>query len=151
MKHTSCGQAGMAGVLLCLLAQAAAPPAMESAVRAVLNQQVAAWNQGNVKEFMQGYAASPETTFVGRTVTHGHEQVLQRYLRTYPNREAMGTLTFSDISVRALGPEHALVLGQFHLQRQAAGGGDTQGLFTLVFGKTPAGWRILHDHTSSAP
>ncbi|MGH9673116.1 MAG: hypothetical protein ACRD44_08040 [Bryobacteraceae bacterium] len=39
----------------------------------------------------------------------------------------MGRLQFSEIEVRMLGADHAVVLGRFHLTRTAAGGGDARG------------------------
>ncbi len=60
----------------------------------------------------------------------------------------MGKLEFSELEIRQLGPDAALVLGRWHLQRQA---GDIGGIFTLVFQKFPDGWRIIHDHTTQIP
>jgi ketosteroid isomerase-like protein len=45
-----------------------------------------------------------------------------------------------------LGDEHALVRGRFRLQMK---NDAPTGIFTLILRKTPAGWRIVHDHTSS--
>ena len=77
------------------------------------------------------------------------DAVLARYKRGYPTREAMGALTFSEIDVRPLGTEFALAHGKFSLKRTASGGGDASGRFTLVLRKTKAGWKIIHDHSSS--
>jgi len=60
----------------------------------------------------------------------------------------MGTLKFSELEVRLLGAEYAVVLGRFDLARSAAGGGAANGRFTLVLKRGPGGWKILHDHTS---
>ncbi len=57
----------------------------------------------------------------------------------------MGKLDFSGLEIRALGPDSALVLGRWHLQREA---GEIGGVFTLVFQRFSEGWRIVHDHTS---
>ena len=85
----------------------------EAAVRAVLDEQVRAWNQGDLSAFVKTYSA--ETLFVGKEVTRGNAGVLERYKRNYPTREKMGTLQFSDIEVRLLGRDFASVLGRFHL------------------------------------
>jgi ketosteroid isomerase-like protein len=61
----------------------------------------------------------------------------------------MGTLKFSSLEIRLLGADHASVLGQWDLSRKLEGGGDAGGWFTLLFRRTPAGWRIVHDHTST--
>lgn len=121
----------------------------ESAIRQVLTDQQAAWNRGDIVAFMHGYDDSPQTTFIGKTIQHGYEMILARYQRNYGSREAMGELAFSDIDVRMLGPEHAVVTGHFNLTRTQAGGGEAAGIFSLVFEKKAAGWKIVLDHTSS--
>lgn len=121
----------------------------EDAIRRVLGDQVSAWNRGDVVTFMHGYDDSPQTTFMGKSIEHGYQMILARYQRKYPSNEAMGHLDFSDLDVRMLGPEHAVVTGHFHLTRSQAGGGDASGIFSLVFEKKPSGWKIILDHTSS--
>ena len=119
-------------------------------VRAVLQQSEQAWNRGDLTAFASYYEDSPETTFIGREVVRGGvEAILARYRRAYPTREAMGKLAFSNVEVRTLAPGVALVTGAFHLDRSAAGGGNAAGRYTLILRKTPAGWKIIHDHTSS--
>jgi ketosteroid isomerase-like protein len=115
-------------------------------IRAVLDAQVAAWNQGDVTAFMQGYWNSPDTEFVGSSgIVRGWQPVLDRYRKTYPDRAAMGHLDFSGLEITILGPDAALVVGHFHLQRQ---NDAPAGVFTLIFRKFPEGWKIIHDHTS---
>ena len=135
--------------LLCLLLTVplfAAPP--EAQIRQVLDDQVAAWNRGDIPGFMQGYDNSDSTTFVSSSVTKGHAQVLANYIKRYPTREKMGTLRFSDIEIHPIGSDHAWVLGKFHLDRAADAGGDANGIFTLLFQKTRQGWKVILDHTS---
>lgn len=120
----------------------------ESAIRKVLDDQVSAWNKGDIDAFMQGYQDSPETTFIGKTVHHGWQQVLERYKHDYSSKEARGTLEFSELSVRLLGANYAIATGKYHLTRGAAGGGDATGIFSLVWEKSADGWKIILDHTS---
>ena len=118
-------------------------------IRAMMKASEAAWNRGDLATFAADYEDSPETTFIGRDITHGGVQaILARYRRGYSTPEAMGTLTYSEIEVRPLGPDYALANGRFALKRTAAGGGDAAGRFTLVLKKTKAGWKIIHDHSS---
>lgn len=119
-----------------------------AAIRQVLDDQVAAWNRGDVEAFMRGYRDSPDTTFIGKTVEHGYAPILARYKKAYPSKDAMGTLDFSDVAVRMLGSDYAAVTGRFHLARNAQGGGDVGGIFSLVWEKTAAGWKIILDHSS---
>jgi uncharacterized protein (TIGR02246 family) len=97
-------------------------------IRAVLTHSEDAWNRGDLAAFASYYDDSPETTFVGREVVRGGVQaILGRYRKAYPTREAMGTLSFSNVNVRMLAAELALVTGEFHLERTAAGGGKCLG------------------------
>jgi uncharacterized protein (TIGR02246 family) len=118
-------------------------------VRAVLQHSEVAWNRGDLTAFASYYEDSPETTFIGHEVVRGGvAAILERYRRAYPTRESMGKLAFSNVEVRTLAPGLALVTGEFHLERTAAGGGNAAGRYTLILRKTSAGWKIIHDHTS---
>jgi len=119
---------------------------MDGAIRAVMDAQAAAWNRGDIEGFMDGYWKSNETLFLsGDSVTRGWQTVLDRYKRNYDPREKMGTLAFTELEVRPLSDEMAIVIGRWQLTREK----DTpQGRFTLIFRRLPEGWRITHDHTS---
>jgi uncharacterized protein (TIGR02246 family) len=121
----------------------------EDAIRQVLSDQQTAWNHGDIETFMRGYDDSPQTTFIGKSVEHGYQMILDRYRRAYGSRDAMGQLEFSDVDVRMLGSDHAVVTGHFHLTRTQAGGGDASGIFSLVFEKKAGNWKVILDHTSS--
>ena len=121
----------------------------QTAIRILLAAQQSDWNRGDIPAFMAGYWNSPDLTFAGsRGFTRGWQPVLERYEKTYSGKEAMGTLDFSELEIRPLGPDAALVLGRWHLQRQP---GDVGGIFTLVLRRFPDGWRIIHDHTTQNP
>jgi uncharacterized protein (TIGR02246 family) len=123
--------------------------AQDADIRALLRNSESAWNRGDVVAFVSYYDDSPETTFIGREVTHGGRQaILERYRKGYSTPEAMGRLTFSEIEVRSLAPDIALAVGKWNLTRSATGGGDMFGRFTLVLRKTRDGWKIIHDHSS---
>jgi uncharacterized protein (TIGR02246 family) len=124
----------------------ASPEHDRAAIMKMLDEQQSAWNNGDVSGFLKGYWNSPELTFAGSGgIARGWESVLARYKREYPDQAAMGQVNFSDVEVRFLGPDAALVLGQWHLRRSS---GDIGGVFSLVFQRLPEGWRIVHDHTS---
>ena len=121
----------------------------QQVIKAILSTQVEAWNRGDIEAFMVGYAKSEEILFVGKEVKRGYKGLLERYRRDYPDAAAMGKLRFSDLEVRMLGADHATVLGRYHLTRTEAGGGDAQGIFTLIFEKTGGHWKIIQDHTTA--
>ena len=117
-------------------------------IRAVLNQQVAAWNKGNIEEFMAGYWNSPTLSFYsGGIKTGGWQATIDRYRARYQSEgREMGRLDFSEIQIEMLGANAAFVRGKWHLKMKD---GEPGGLFTLIFRKFPTGWKIIHDHTSS--
>jgi len=118
----------------------------ESAIRAVLEAQRDAWNRGDIEGYMDGYARSAKTEFVGGdSISRGWQTVLDRYKKKYDTREKMGTLTFSEVEVTVLSTDAALVLGRWRLKRASD---EPNGTFTLLFRKTKVGWRIVHDHSS---
>jgi ketosteroid isomerase-like protein len=128
--------------------RAADTTAIQAAVRAVLDQQVKDWNAGDIGKFMRGYDRSDKTRFAsGGNVTLGWQSVLERYQRTYSDKAAMGSLTFSDIDITVASEDTALAFGRWHLKREKD---EPSGLFTLLFRKTADGWKIVHDHTSAA-
>lgn len=128
-------------------AQTQTPSALDAAVRAVLQAQEDAWNHHDLEGFMHGYWNSPDLTFFsGATETKGWQPTLARYRQRYQSGgNAMGTLSFSDLRVEALGVQAAFVRGRFHLAMPD--GKQPTGAFTLIFRKFPEGWRIVHDHT----
>ena len=124
----------------------ASPEGAKEAIEGVLRAQQTAWNEGNLERFLEGYWNSPELTFAGSEgIVRGYGGLLERYRKTYPDRQAMGTLAFSGLEVQPLGPDAALVLGHWHLTRTI---GDAGGVFSLVFRRFSTGWQIIHDHTS---
>jgi ketosteroid isomerase-like protein len=87
---------------------------------------------------------------MGREIVRGSTQaILERYRKNYPNRDAMGTLTFSEIEVRPLVTGLVLVTGKYELKRTAAGGGPAWGRYTLIVRQCKDGWKIIHDHTTT--
>lgn len=113
-------------------------------IRKVLDEQVAAWNKGDIDGFMKGYWNSPSTTFSGKNLTRGWQTVLDNYKKNYDTPEKRGVLSFSNLEINVLSKDAAFVLGEWEIKSAT----NPKGRFTLVFRKTKDGWRIVHDHTS---
>jgi beta-aspartyl-peptidase (threonine type) len=133
-----------------LLACVQAQDAVSSDVQQVLLQQQAAWNRQDLEGFMSGYWKSPDLTFFsGASESNGWDAALARYRKNYQaDQKEMGMLEFSNLRVEALGKDAAFVRGAWKLTMKD--GKTPHGLFTLIFRKFPDGWKIVHDHTSSA-
>jgi uncharacterized protein (TIGR02246 family) len=120
----------------------------------MLHASAASWNAGDLDGFLDDYWRSGELTFTGAEgVTRGWDDVRARYLRTYwaPGAER-DSLRFEELEVHALGEDHVLVLGRYILDRPELPNSETSsGFFTLVLRRTEGAWRIIHDHTSTAP
>lgn len=138
--------------------RASAPDLDEAqAIRNVMQKSAVDWNRGDLDAFATSYKNSPDIVFVGGTVSRGYAGMLEAYKRVYNTPEKRGTLTFSNLEVHLLGqparagePQYATVVGNCHLDRPASGGGPSDCIYSLVFEKTPAGWKIILDHTSVA-
>jgi ketosteroid isomerase-like protein len=96
---------------------------------------------------MEYYEKSPNLKFIGKGgVVAGWEATLQRYLKSYPNRETMGTLDFDIQEIDVTAGKTAWVLGKWHLTRPSVG--DAGGYFTLLMKKVKGKWLVVRDHTS---
>jgi len=118
----------------------------EKEIKNVLETQCKAWNRGDIIAFMQGYWKSDSLMFVGsKGPTYGWQKTLENYQKSYPDKAAMGILTFDIKEVRMIDPTHAFVLGAWHLQRDKD---EPHGFFTLLFQKFGNEWKIIVDHSS---
>ncbi len=118
----------------------------EKAIRDLLSRQSAAWNQGNIDEFMKGYWQSDSLLFIGKSgVTNGYQNTLDNYKKNYNDASKMGKLFFDILEVRKMSPVYYWVLGKWFLKRSI---GDVGGYYTLLFRKIKGQWVIVADHSS---
>jgi ketosteroid isomerase-like protein len=118
-----------------------------TAIRAVLDSQSTAWNNGDIDGYMQGYWQSDSLLFTsGGNMERGWRAARDKYRQSYSTREKMGVLTFSGIEVHELSGESAWIFGHWMLERQKD---RPHGVFTLIMRRFPDGWKIIHDHTSA--
>ena len=125
-------------------------PDDRTAITAVIDQQIAAWNRGDLAGYMEGYARTPALIFTsGGNVRRGWQTAFDHYQARYAtDPTAMGTLAFAIDSIDAVGADGAVVLGRWDLTGSPHPG---HGVFSIVLERRPEGWRIIHDHTSSSP
>jgi len=118
-------------------------------VASKLAAQEDAWNQGDIRSFMHlAYWNSDSLIFIGsKGPTYGFESTLANYLKSYPDTDAMGELTFESLDWRPLGANNGLLIGSWQLLRRDSIG-DIAGHFSLVWEKQNEGWVIISDHSS---
>ena len=114
----------------------------------ILNKQEKDWNRGDIEEFMKGYLKSDKLVFSGSSgPIYGWKATLDRYKKTYSDKEKMGKLKFEILNVIALSPKVIQLQGKFNLTRSI---GDAFGYFTLNWIKVKNKWYIISDHTSGS-
>lgn len=112
----------------------------------VLRNQQAAWNEGDIAAFMNGYWKSDSLKFIGKKgLTYGWQNTLDNYRKSYPDKKTMGILEFEIISVEGIGTEAALVIGKWSLKRD---NDHPAGYFSLVWKRVGGEWVIVADHSS---
>lgn len=129
-----------------LTIQSFAQPKNELAIRNILATQTAAWNRGEIDNFMNGYWENDSLMFIGKSgVTYGWTNTLNTYTKAYPDTAAMGKLVFTLIQVKKLSGKYYHVTGKWLLKRSI---GDVGGHYTLLFKKINGRWVIVSDHSS---
>lgn len=119
-------------------------PSDAAAIRATLDTTAAGWNRGELPVYLSAYTES--ATAMGangpeRGVNAIGDQMRAGYWKT---GRPIQNLHYEHLEIRPLGPDHALVTGQYVLR--GAGRPDRTGWFTTIWMRTPAGWRMVHDH-----
>ena len=133
-------------IFFCSISTSNAQSADEKTIRNAMNEQLAAWNAGDINRFMGTYWQNDSLMFIGKSsVTYGWQATKESYLKGYPDTAAMGKLDFNIIQVKRLSVLYFHVVGKWHLKRTA---GDLSGHFTLLFKKVKDKWVIISDHSS---
>jgi len=118
-------------------------PNMPVEVGQVMQRQQDAWNNGDIPRFMEGYWESDSLMFIGsRGLSYGYNKTLENYLKSYPTREKMGLLEFTNESWIQVSPKCGLLIGKWYLSE------DSHGMYSLLWRKIDGRWVIVADHSS---
>ncbi len=128
------------------MAGAPGPAADPTAEILVLQDSMtSAWNNANLAGHVAPYADS--ATFMAPGPLRGRDRIRASLERSFWREgRPLQQLRFDSLTVRPTGPAHALVTGKFTLY--GGGRADRSGWFSLTYGHTAEGWKILHDHSS---
>lgn len=145
MKHLFLLTALLLTMWQAACAQAKIPGAETNRVKELMAEQELSWNRGDIPGFMEHYWKSDSLKFiVSKGITYGWQKTLDNYLKGYPDKEAMGVLTFDVLECTQLSPTAIYVIGKWSLKKEKPAGGH----FTLLWRKIKGAWVIVADHTS---
>ena len=121
-------------------------PSDQAAITAVFDTTTAGWNRGELPIYLSAYTES--ATAMGRNGPERGVNAIGDQMRAgfWKTGRPAQQLHYDHLEIRPLGPDSALVTGQYIL----SGGGlpNRAGWFTTIWARTPAGWRMIHDHSS---
>ena len=121
-------------------------PQIKTTIGNIMHEQEIAWNKGDIDGFMSSYWNNDSLKFIGKSgITYGWKSTLDHYKKSYPDKEAMGKLTFSILSVEQFSDTVCYVTGKWNLKRTKD---DLGGYYTLLWKKINGKWVIVIDHTS---
>jgi uncharacterized protein (TIGR02246 family) len=116
------------------------------AIRDVIARMETAWNRGDFRGYMQGFA-NPDVVFVSRGEFQKDWQgTLDHYIRDYGTPQTRGTLHFFDIKIEMLGPDAAQLISRYQLKREQK---PQDGINTRLMRKRDGQWVIALNHVSS--
>lgn len=118
----------------------------EAEMRQGLAQSAAAFNRGDLPGHLAVYDES--VTFMTKDGPRPGVAPIEKAFREkyFRDGRAIQALRFEDLAVRPLGRDAALATARWVL----SGGEQPEqsGWFSLAWIRTPAGWRVVHDHSS---
>ena len=141
-------------------------------VNLVLDDQLSGWNAGNIDQFMEGYVKDSSVRFItNKKIKTSWQEITDSYKKGYPNKEAMGKLTFHRDEIRWVNRSAYIsqVIGRWEViqkhkleqanpnlgsrdfssivNRNAPTHDTLSGRFSLIFVGTQHGPKIQIDHT----
>ena len=131
----------------CNTAVAVDQDAERQAILAVIGRMEQAWNRGDFRGYMEGFA-NPDVIFVSRGEFQKDWQgTLDHYIRDYgASADTSGTLHFFDIKIELLAPDAAQLISRYRLDRPSKA---QDGINTRLMRKRGDKWVIALNHVSS--
>jgi ketosteroid isomerase-like protein len=140
-----------AAFVLCFLiankVSAQTVPAKDPRVKEMINamnRSADEWNKGNLQPLMDLYDASATmSTPNGLVGLDGIRAVYEKYY--FVGKMPRQNLRYTDMKVRFLGKDYALLTGGFTLYGNNLP--ERSGRYSLVMARKGKTWKILHDHS----
>jgi hypothetical protein len=119
----------------------------KQAIQLLVETQVACWNEGDLKGYMEGYWKSDSMQFISpKGITFGYNQTLENYEKSWGAKPSLGRLSFRNLRIRPLDELKLLfqVTGDWMVNTETE---EDAGHFSLIVrfdGRVP---KIIIDHT----
>jgi len=140
----------LALVLLCLtFASLASAQTVEDQVRAEVRRYVDATNSGNPNAVAALYLKTAAATSFGDGQMYRGWQAIADILRQAYAQDSSIKMSVDSVDVLRLGPDAAVATMRYRWVLAGPPGQTFTGAMTLVYLRTPDGWRVAHDHTST--
>lgn len=132
-----------------ILASRAGAQSVETQIRAEVDRYVAAINSANAETLASLYLSQPGASSVGDGQIHRGWQRIADLLRDAYAQVGAIRMTTDSLAVTLLGTDAAIAVLRYRWAFERASSGPVTGAMTLVYARTPQGWRVAHDHTST--
>lgn len=129
----------------------AAAQSVETQVRAEVERYVAAINSGNAGAVASLYRNERSTSSAGDGQIHHGWQRIATLLRELFEQAGAARMTSDSVVVTPLGADAAVAVLRYRWALERENADLVSGAMTLVYTRTPLGWRVAHDHTSTLP
>lgn len=117
----------------------------EKEILKVMDNQVKAWNNGNMEGYMYGYWNSDSLRFVAKAgVQYGWNLTLDMYKKNYNDKEGMGKLSLKAEALEFMNKNVVFMIGRWQVEGKKNAGGH----YTQIWKKIKGKWLITVDHTS---
>jgi ketosteroid isomerase-like protein len=145
----------MSLLLAPLAGVASSPSTAQPQIQALLAEQMVAANAHDTDRFLASYLHGPELVFLldgltpSPTVIHGFAGLRTQQLKWWQKTDAIYRAD-GPVQFQPIGPDAEIVTEPLAAHRTSPGGQavDSHFVITMVWKRTPAGWRVLYAHES---
>jgi uncharacterized protein (TIGR02246 family) len=140
----------LTALLTCFaICSTAAAQTVEDQIRAEVSRYVGAINRGDPQAIAALYLNDTKTSSLGDGQIYRGWQTIAELLREVYSQAGTIEMTVDSVSVFPLGTDVALAVMRYQWLIGRASPERGTGAMTLLYTRTPRGWRVAHDHTST--
>lgn len=119
----------------------------DTEVKAALDEQVQAWNRGDLEKAMTYYWNDPSMVWISKAgVQKGYQFVLDDFRKEFADRSKMGQYTYEPLYIETLSPDKVYYVFKWKIElngKRLMGGVSSQ-----VWKKIRNRWYVTAEHAS---